>query len=143
MATPAFQSTSYGNQFAGITLEGTDKLIAVLEQLGEHATTAMAGALFREANLIMTDAKEQTPVDTGTLRDSGHVEEPVINGTEVSVEMGFGGPAEKYAIIVHEDLAAHHNVGNAKYLENPALEHAATMEDRIAKDLKQDLTPNV
>lgn len=159
MATGQFQGRVIGQkevgpqrQFVGLELQGSQKLMSVLEKLGTQGPQSMAGALFREANYLMTDAKRQTPVDQGPLRASGHVEEPVIDGSTVSVTVGFGGPAgignhenetnDKdvgYAVYVHEDLTARHDDGNAKYLENPALERSRTMEGRLAKDMKHDL----
>jgi len=66
---------------------------------------AAAKALYEEAEMIMTDSKENyVPVQTGNLKSSGHVQLPVISGSQVSVTMGYGGPAAKYALAVHEGL---------------------------------------
>ena len=59
----------------------------------------------------MTAAKRRTPVGHGTgggiLRASGHVQEPVRNGRNISCTLAFGGAAEKYAVAVHEHLSEH------------------------------------
>lgn len=60
-------------------------------------------ALWAEAELTMTEAKELCPVMDGTLIDSGHVEPPEYNGDGISVTMGFGGAASAYALAVHEN----------------------------------------
>lgn len=121
---------------------------------GRAVADAIPGALFREANRIMTDSKKLVPVDTGALRSTGHVEEPVRKGRKVSVEIGYGGPAGSggsvepgkgrsgnpapghvgYAVLVHEDMTAGHVVGQAKYLETPIKQRKPTMMKRIAAD---------
>lgn len=98
---------------------------------------ATAVAAFEEGNRIMTKAKPLTPVDKGPLRASGSVNNPVIEGQTVVVNMGFGGPSAPYAIIVHEDLNAHHTVGQAKFLEQPLNESTIGMADRIAARVKE------
>jgi len=124
---------------AGIEIRGIEALRTVLAQLADQAPHKMGGALFRQANFIMKEAKEQTPVDTGVLRASGHVDEPMIQGSKVSVQLGFGGVAEAYAIPVHENLTARHPVGNAKYLENPMLAATGELEAKLAADLQLDV----
>ena len=135
-------------QFTGLVLEGTPRLRAVLRRLVADAPKAMARALFTEANLIMGEAKKQTPVDSGNLRASGHVQPPVETPGKVSVTLGFGGPAGGggantadvgYAVLVHEDLQAKHKVGNAKYLERPMLAAAKGLEGRLAKRMRKEL----
>lgn len=122
-----------------LKITGIEELQAVLKQLGDQATVKMGGSLFRQGTAIMTEAKEQTPVDTGVLKASGHVEEPIISGSQVSVQLGFGGVAGEYAVIVHENLNAAHPTGKAKFLEDPVLAHAGTFEHDLAADLKFDV----
>ena len=74
------------------------------------------------------------PVATGTLRRSGHVQAPKIDGTNIVVILGYGGPAAAYAFAVHENPRAgqtagvsplgakyktYSRVGQWKYLEIP------------------------
>src|SRR5260221_10205362 len=66
---------------------------------------------------IMTDTKASAaghgvPVKTGALRASGTVEQPL----PLAVDLSFGGAAAPYALAVHENVAAHHAVGEARYL---------------------------
>ncbi len=119
-----------------IELEGKDQVALALRLLGPRAAKAAAAALFKEANAIMNKAKEITPVDTSTLKNSGHVRVPEINGSEVTVAMGFGGAASEYAVKVHEDLDAYHKPPTqAKFLERPFLEAEVGMADRVAQEL--------
>lgn len=77
-----------------------------------------AQSLFAEATKIMNASKLLVPVDTGFLRQSGHVQIPAINGDRVTVTLGY---AAEYALYVHEHLGARHKVGTAKFLEIPYL----------------------
>lgn len=95
------------------------------------------GALKLEGELIMTDSKEHyVPVDEGTLRDSGHVTDPTIQGSKVFVELGFGGEAEPYAWVQHENLEFKHKVGGPKFLETPMLQAAPQLGDRLAQRIR-------
>ena len=93
----------------------------------------MGRKLYQDAEEVMTESKERyVPVLTGALRASGHVGQPKANGSRVSVELGFGGPAVGYAEYVHEDLNAQHAVGQAKYLEIPLRAKLTQIERDLA-----------
>lgn len=98
----------------------------------------LSAHLYKEAEGIMTAAKELVPVDTGTLRDSGFVEKPKggKNGG-IEVTLGFGGAAKLYALKVHEDMDAHHTVGGPKYLETPYKKALEGMHQRIRDAVKK------
>ena len=72
-----------------LTLDGTAELQRVLTALGPRAIQASAGGLFRAGEAIMRDAKGLCPVDTGALKNSGHVELPTVEGPAVEVVLGF------------------------------------------------------
>ena len=116
----------------------TSGVRAALRQLVQNMPGQVERALEAEAEIEMAEAKRRTPVRFGPLRASGHVDKAVrggFGGDEISVTLGFGGPSVPYAAIVHEDLEAFHDVGQAKYLEGPLLESAPFMGQRIAKRL--------
>jgi len=117
-------------------VKGTKELQRALEKLGKRALSEAGKALYAEAELIMTESKEQCPVDTGTLRGTGHVEQPKAEGRQVWVEMGYGGPAAPYAVYVHERTELRHKVGKAKYLEDPVKAAAPKLPMRLARRLK-------
>lgn len=105
--------------------------------LGDAASHGLAAALFREAETVMAKSKEEVPVDKGPLRSSGQVALPDITPSHVSVELGYGNQAVDYAVIVHEDLSAHHKPGQkAKYLEDPVLAAIPGMEERLGRTLE-------
>lgn len=105
---------------------GLAEAYAKIEGLVERARAGAAQASYEEGEVEMTMSKRQVPVDTGALRSTGHVEPPQWQGDTVTVGLGYGGPAGPgfkrdvgYAVWVHENLMAHHEVGKAKYLEDP------------------------
>lgn len=121
---------------ASIKISGFNKLARQLIRLGKDADRELAKALYQEAEEIMADAKENyVPVDWGALRGSGFVEQP--KGSVVI--LGFGGPAAPYAVYVHENMQAHHNVGSAKYLEIPLNKAKNGLAGRIIMRLKGKL----
>lgn len=126
---------------ATVDWQGLDEFRAALARQPERVLKAAAGALYRRAEVIMADSKEHyVPVDQGILRDSGYVALPDVSGQGVTVELGYGGAAEAYAAIQHEDLSLNHpNGGGPKYLERPLLEHGKTLLADLAEDIRADL----
>jgi hypothetical protein len=120
----------------GVKSESAARVTRNLRQLANNVQKELGAALYAEAEIEMTEAKKRTPVDTGTLRNSGYVEKPVEKGNHVVVEMGFGGPAADYAIYVHEDLEAFHPVGQAKFLESVVIESRPHLAARVARRIK-------
>lgn len=118
-----------------IRWEGLDKLQKRLKESGDDAVRDLARGLKVEGELIMTRSKREVPVDTGTLRASGHVKEPHIRGTRAEVVLGYGGAASAYALVQHERLDYFHTVGGPKYLERPVNEAARGFGRRVAKHL--------
>ncbi len=96
-------------------------------------------ALHAEAEIEMTEAKRRTPVDSGALKRSGQVEMKDEMG-EITAHLTFGDAAVGYAVPVHEDLEAHHPVGEAKFLESTVLESAPFMHERVARRIVLERT---
>jgi len=123
----------------GIQMKGTKEMAAALAALVSAFPVSVADALEAEAEIEMTEAKRRTPVKTGALKSSGHVQPAQVGAGGISVKLGFGGPAAPYALTVHEDLEAFHAVGEAKFLEGPLREAAPYMAERIANRVKAKL----
>lgn len=136
--------------FARVKVKGLKKTNRILRQLGKRGPKVLSSALFQVALEIIGEAKKQVPVDFGHLRASGFVELPIIKNDNVSVFLGFGGPAGKgnvnneknkidvgYALIVHENTRAHHDRGRAKYLEIPFNQAQSRMDNKVAFLLKE------
>jgi hypothetical protein len=104
------------------------------EQPRDVIRSAAAAGLYVYAEKVMTEAKERCPVDTGRLRATGHVQPPEIGASEISVTLAFG---TDYAIYVHENLAARHPVGEAKFLERAVMANAAGMASFLARSIAQ------
>lgn len=112
---------------------GVSQMQAALRAVIEALPKRAAAALRAEAEIEMAESKKRVPVATGILRGSGFVDTPVITGRKISVELGYGGAASDYAVIVHEDMDANHpNGGEAKFLESVLKESAPSLADRIA-----------
>lgn len=78
-----------------MAIEGADELRKNLKALEKEYPEAAEASLYEEAEAIMTIAKEECPVDTGRLMNTGYVHPP-SNG---EVELGFG---TDYGPYVHE-----------------------------------------
>ena len=114
-------------------VEGTEKINANFKKILAEQPMVLARALYREAEGVIAEAKLETPVDTGALRASGYVAQPVVQAQSVSIQFGFGGPAAPYAVFVHERLDLHHPIGKSKYLEDPFNRRKSAMFERINK----------
>ena len=76
---------------------------------------------------MLAEATELTPIDTGELRSRGFVEGPFLTQDEqyYGVVVGFEKHDDRntegdfYAVPVHERTHVHHEVGQAKFLEEP------------------------
>lgn len=120
-------------------VKGDRELRSALRRLGPRAETALSGALYREGETIMNRSKRLTPVDTGTLRSTGHVQRPRKRGGVITVTLGFGGPAARYAAIVHEMTEANFTVGQAKYLQEPFENAVEGLTQRLAREVRRSI----
>lgn len=131
---------------AGFDITISKKMKKALKEMPEIATKAIESALYQEAEKIMTDSKENyVPVDTSNLKQSGTVLPPENKNGVITVEMGFGGLAEDYALIQHENLEFKHpNGGQAKYLEVPFKKSvsAAGFKIRIGQKVAKAIKAN-
>lgn len=71
---------------------------------GKKIVEGVAAGLYEGAAIIMAGADVLVPVETGTLKRSGHIEDPVMDGESVSVTCGFGYGAG-YEAVVAEEIA--------------------------------------
>lgn len=119
-----------------LTWSGRAAFRARLEAFAHRYPDRVAAALEAEAQVEATEAKRRTPVETGNLRASLHAQSAVREGRSIYVRIVCGGVAAPYAIYVHEDLEAHHVVGQAKFLESTLMESAPYMLARVAARLR-------
>jgi len=113
-------------------LRGTEEMRRRLASITNGFNMAVEKALREEAEEIMRRSKNEfVPVDTGTLKNSGFVNDVQRKGDDVSVVLGYGGAAEAYALAVHEG-----HKQKPKYLERPINEAVGGMDRRIAAKVK-------
>lgn len=117
---------------ADFEVKGVDKVTRNLLRLAAQIPNEVARALYAEAQIEKAESMRRTPVDTGALRASHEVSDPVVSGRDISVTISVGGVAAPYAVYVHENLEAFHPVGQAKFLESTILESKPFLARRIA-----------
>ena len=117
---------------ATFVVTGIQRVSDNLRRLAHAVPTQAAQALNVVAEETMTDAKERTPVDTGTLRRSGKVHQHATP-RRLAAELSFG---TEYAVYVHEHTERRHANGEAKFLENAVKFTSRFFEARIANEIK-------
>ena len=86
------------------------------------------------AEAILTEAIDETPIDTGTLRRSGTITEASQDNV---IYISFNTP---YAVKQHEDLTLKHpRGGKAKYLEDPFKRNVKKVERLVVQRVKAAL----
>lgn len=127
---------------SGRTVEATGMLF------GDKAIKAIAQELYAFGQDVIAASLPLVPVATGALRGSAYAAEPRMEGTHILEELGYGGvatkinpetgePSSEYAVYVHENLEAHHKVGQAKYLSTPFDEMAPQLGARLKERVPQ------
>lgn len=116
-----------GKGLLQMTVVGYEQSVALIESFGPIVVKVANDAAFEEATFELPLTKAIVPVATGNLRASGRVERgPAAPDQAAMAAIVYGGPAGSgpgqtedvdYALIVHEDLTAHHPHGQAKYIE--------------------------
>jgi len=127
---------------SGTMLIGQEKLAARLQVLDKEMTQKTADALQKAGGEIIRVAIPKTPIATGELRARSFNEGPLQEGDKHVQVVGFekhAGNWDKdnaYAVPVHENLEAHHNVGEAKFLEHAVQETESKLLSYLAKEMK-------
>lgn len=130
------------------SLSGRSITESAMRFMDRTAVPALGREMYREMTEVGEASLPLVPVDTGSLRASEYVSEPVVKDGHITCEVGYGGVATKinpktgeptsaYALIVHENLQAHHDVGSAKYLQIPFDAKIPGMADRIADGMRR------
>jgi hypothetical protein len=122
---------------------GVDVVVRNLQQTGAEMVPLAGIALQQEADALLAASQPLVPVETGSLRASGKVDDVVISGAMVETAVRYGGREgvqgrlpEQYAIIVHMDTTKRHPIGQDHYLSQPAFEATAGMLARLAEALR-------
>jgi hypothetical protein len=119
-------------------MTGIAEMKARLAQVKTSLHAQLRTAVEAEATRLLEEAKARTPVEMtkhakepGELRDSGTVT-MVETGTTVKAVISFG---TEYAVYQHEDLALHHENGQAKFLESVLNEEVGNVAGNLAKGI--------
>jgi hypothetical protein len=126
----------------GMMLIGDEKLAARLQVLDKEMTQKTAEALRKAGGEIIRVAIPKTPIATGELRARSFNEGPLQEGDKHMQVVGFekhAGNWDKdnaYAVPVHENLEANHEVGEAKFLEHAVQETESYLLKYLAKEMK-------
>lgn len=92
---------------------GGKQMIDALYRKGQGIHKETRGQLLACGALIIGDALPRTPIEFGLLRKSAYFR--MKPSGEDIVEFGY---TQAYALWVHENMEAHHPVGEAKFLTN-------------------------
>ena len=82
-----------------LEVRGTTEVLAALRRVQQSVERTGASALRKEAVAILSQAKANTPVETGDLRDSGEVVRTDYSRRDPAYDIGFSGP---HAVAIHE-----------------------------------------
>lgn len=116
-----------------IHITGLEQVEANINRLVRNNWNDAKKGLLEEANIVLNQSIRQTPREFGDLRRSGTVEETKDTKHEYEVTIGFN---ESYAAAIHENLNAHHDIGKAKYLEDPLMARVDDITKNIAKRIR-------
>jgi hypothetical protein len=134
----------------------TSQLVAGLKAAKAKLIPSLIDAVTAEYQTELEEAQARCPVDMtpapkhprggkpkhpGALRDSAKLQ-VTQEGSQIVAILSFGGSTPDYdifvgyAVFVHENLEAHHEVGQAKFLESVLDESASSMMGRIGARVK-------
>jgi hypothetical protein len=121
-----------------IKMIGLTELEKMIVEAGPEALLLASQAVANESQIIFRNSQRIVPVATGTLRRSGVLDAPKQSGKSITVEMGYGGAANAYALKQHEDLSLRHKEGkSAKYLEKPLMERAKNLREVLLRKMQR------
>src|SRR4051812_28276540 len=117
-------------------MKGTKEMRQRAVEMKANQRRAMLRAVDKFDRQELSESQKRVPVDTGELRDSGFTVPAYFEGDQVRGGVGYGAD---HAMVVHEDLEAHHRVGQAKYLESVINESAPYFSERVAESMHEDM----
>jgi len=120
-----------------MALEGVGEMARRLQEIVARMKRELETAVYQEALDVQRFSMRMTPVETGALRASHETKRPrTDSGGTIVVDIVVGGPSAPYALYVHENLDANHEVGQAKFLETAVLASQPTFASNVAKRLE-------
>lgn len=124
-----------------IQIKGLTKFRQAAVAIKAQGRKGSATSLYEEGVEIMNESKKphNVPVKTGLLKSTGHVQLPTVEGNRIVVNLGYGGPSCKYALIQHEGNFNHPRGGRRQFLLIPAQEAQRGIEQRLSKKLGRSI----
>ncbi len=122
---------------AQFTVKGTQATARHIAALGPRVETRIQGVLRAVAESRLTEMKQRTPVDEGTLKGTLHVTRPRRTFSGQEVGWAAGGPSAPYAAVQHEDTTLRHTTGQAKFIESVVFEQSTAMVAEIAAGIRK------
>jgi hypothetical protein len=117
-----------------VKVEGTDIVIENFARIRRYTGLAIRDGVMREAQELLDRARPLVPTLYRDLVNSGRIE--TRRTRAISADVVFGGADQPgnvfYGWIVHEDLQAFHDDGQAKFLELPFLEMSRDFPSKVA-----------
>ena len=119
-------------------MRGNRELRTKLEDLARRAPVEAGKSLLVEGKYQLSLAEERTPYLSGDLASSARIAGPAIDGDDVIVALGFGGPNNEipYAMAQHQKQSYTHTRGEQGWRKNTVRRERGRMLRRIAKEFK-------
>ena len=116
-----------------IGIEGADEVIELLEEMGVAASEILAQAAEAAGRIVLEDAKNRCPVDTGALKASLHIEPSKSKKPDIKQEVKvLPGKKEYYGTFVE--------LGTSRQAAQPYLRPAVDEnKDKIAAAVHQEI----
>jgi hypothetical protein len=114
---------------------GLEKALKAIQRQGKKGAKAIGVGLKKGGLFLQRESQQLCPVEFGVLRNTAFTRS---EGTEMNPEVRVGYTAG-YALYVHENLKAHHPVGQAKFLEQPARQKQTEIKDVIVTTAKAEM----
>jgi len=120
-----------------VKITGADAMRKKLAALGRNWQNAVQKAVHQELTIIQDDAINRTPKDEGVLR--GSYDLTVFKKVRSIVgRILVGGPAQAYALYVHEHGPRAGGPGEAFFLKNAIDAVRHTISARLGARIKQN-----
>ncbi len=98
------------------SVTGVGTVVKRLMTAKSEVASGMERGLVKAGLMLQRASQQLVPLDTGALKNSAFTRK-VGSGFSTDVQVGY---TQEYAVFVHENLEAHHPIGQAKFLEQPA-----------------------
>jgi bacteriophage HK97-gp10 putative tail-component len=115
-----------------IKFTGMKEMTNRLNRLAKASETGMDKAVMTLANAVLQDAKNDTPVDTGDLKESGKIVRMTGNKKNTFTIAITFDVERGYALIQHETEWYNHRVGKDHYLSDVLEAYSGTSRSTLA-----------